>query len=175
MLDKNTNVASNVSLYNPNTNTGTLDLGGGSIDTNYSVYVKEGVKLSSVEGTGAVAMKTDDGLDVLIAMNDIGGGSGSGSGTGSGSGSGSGSGPDNNDPYFANVVSLLDFNNFPLIDSISDNTWGGNGWGHDPNWAINIVNGELTSSSIQNTLSDQSRFDIHSGDFTIEFFYTPSA
>ena len=52
-----------------------------------------------------------------------------------------------------------------LDDLVADNTWVGG----------TLSGGELVGSFTQNTLSDQSRFNINSGDFTIEFDYTPDA
>jgi len=37
-----------------------------------------------------------------------------------------------------------------------------------------LSSGQLVGSSTRNTLTDQSRFDISTGDFTIEFDYTPN-
>jgi prepilin-type N-terminal cleavage/methylation domain-containing protein len=67
VLSNTTNEPANALIYDQNTNTGTLDLGGNTIDTNYSIYVNESLKLSSVEGTWATALKTNDGLDDLLA------------------------------------------------------------------------------------------------------------
>ena len=74
VLSNTTNEGANVALWSG----GTLDLGGGSIDSNYSVYVNEWLKLASVEWTGAVALKTNGGLDQVIAGGSVVGGSGSG-------------------------------------------------------------------------------------------------
>ena len=52
-----------------------------------------------------------------------------------------------------------------LDDLVVDNTWSGG----------TLAGGQLVGSATQNTLSDQSRFNINSGDFTIEFDYTPDA
>lgn len=83
VLSSTTNEPANALIYDQNTNTGTLDLGGNTIDTNYSVYVNESLKLSSVEGTGATALKTSTGLDNLLAGATIVASSGSGGGSGS--------------------------------------------------------------------------------------------
>ena len=79
VLSNTTNEGANVALWSG----GILDLGGGSIDSNYSVYVNEWLKLASVEWTGAVALKTNGGLDQVIANATIVGSSGSNSGSGS--------------------------------------------------------------------------------------------
>jgi prepilin-type N-terminal cleavage/methylation domain-containing protein len=74
VLSNTTNEGANVALWSG----GTLDLGGNTIDSNYSVYVNEWLKLASVEWTGAVALKTNGGLDQVIAGGSVVGGSGSG-------------------------------------------------------------------------------------------------
>ncbi len=60
------------------------------------------------------------------------------------------------------VKSWMLFNT--LDDLISDNTWVGG----------TLSGGALVGSHTRNTLTDQSRFDISTGDFTIEFDYTPN-
>ena len=52
-----------------------------------------------------------------------------------------------------------------LDDLVVDNTWSGG----------TLTGGKLVGSIAQNTLADQSRFNINTGDFTIEFDYTPDA
>ena len=52
-----------------------------------------------------------------------------------------------------------------LDDLVVDNTWSGG----------TLTGGKLVGSITQNTLADQSRFNINTGDFTIEFDYTPDA
>jgi len=52
-----------------------------------------------------------------------------------------------------------------LDDLITDNTWSGG----------TLTGGQLVNSYTTNTLADQSRFNTHTGDFTIEFDFTPSA
>ena len=52
-----------------------------------------------------------------------------------------------------------------LDDLITDNTWSGG----------TLTGGQLVNSYTTNTLTDQSRFNTHTGDFTIEFDFTPSA
>lgn len=70
------------------------------------------------------------------------------------------------DPYFAYVKSLMPFTDVSgITDVISANTWSGG----------TVSGNALTNSFTRCTLLDQSRFDLHSGDFTDEFFYTPSA
>ena len=61
------------------------------------------------------------------------------------------------------VKSWMLFNT--LDDLITDNVWSGGA----------LTDGQLVGSITKNTLSDQSRFNINSGDFTIEFDYTPNA
>ncbi len=87
VLSNTTNEPANALIYDQNTNTGTLDLGGNTINANYSVYVNESLKLSSVEGTGATALKTNDGLDDLLAGATIVASNGSSGGSSSGTGS----------------------------------------------------------------------------------------
>ena len=52
-----------------------------------------------------------------------------------------------------------------LDDLITDNTWTGG----------TLSSGQLVGSSTTNTLVDQSRFNTNSGEFTIEFDFTPDA
>lgn len=52
-----------------------------------------------------------------------------------------------------------------LEDLITDNTWSGG----------TLSSGQLVGSSTTNTLVDQSRFNTNSGEFTIEFDFTPDA
>lgn len=89
ILSSTTNEPANALIYNTNTNTGTLDLGSSGIDTNYFLYVNESLKLSAIEGTGTTALKTNNGLDTLLAGATIVASSWSSSGSGSGSGGGS--------------------------------------------------------------------------------------
>lgn len=52
-----------------------------------------------------------------------------------------------------------------LTDLITDNAWSGG----------TLSGGQLVGSSTTNTLVDQSRFNTNSGEFTIEFDFTPDA
>lgn len=52
-----------------------------------------------------------------------------------------------------------------LTDIITDNTWTGG----------TLSSGQLVGSSTTNTLADQSRFSTNTGEFTIEFDFTPDA
>jgi len=61
------------------------------------------------------------------------------------------------------VKSWMLFNT--LDDLIVDNTWSGG----------TLSGGQLVGSSTTNTLADQSRFSTNSGEFTIEFDFTPDA
>lgn len=65
------------------------------------------------------------------------------------------------DPFAAYLVSSLDFSS--TSDAIAGNTWTGT-----------LSGSQLSSDTLKNTESDQSRFNIHTGDFSIRFLYTPS-
>ncbi len=128
VLSNTTNEGANVALWSG----GTLDLGGGSIDSNYSVYVNEWLKLASVEWTGAVALKTNGGLDQVIANATIVASSGSNSGSGSGSGS--------NDPTCGlTSQEVIDLNSVQW-DSYTAEEW------------CAMTNLNLTGESINNTV-----------------------